>query len=76
MYMICLYTMSDKFVEERPHFRGSAVHTFRVPLDAHGKRVGAKLDCFDCSVGRPGAYSDIPSGKIDCLMVEAVYMKA
>ena len=47
----------DKTAEQFPHFRGGAVHTFRMPLYAPGKAAAGQADAFDEPV-RGGVPSD------------------
>ena len=62
----------DKTAEQFPHFRGCAVHTFRMPLYADGKRVGRHFDGFHCAVGC-GCTDDQPiPDLIQSLMMVAV----
>ena len=68
--------MRDEFMKEIPHFPGGAVHAFRMPLYADGKRVGVQFDRFDRTVLCMCADRDAFAGEIHCLVVEAVYIQA
>ena len=62
----------DKTAEQFPHFRGGAVHTFRMPLYADGKRVGRHFDSFYRAVGCGCADDQSISDLIQSLMMVAV----
>lgn len=57
------------------HFRRTAVHTFRMPLHADGKRMVLYLDGLDGAILGAGTDAYILSGGVDGLMVETVYKK-
>mgnify|MGYP005806216579 FL=1 len=58
------------------HFRRTAVHTFRMPLHADGKRMVLYLDGLDGAILGAGTDAYILSGGVDGLMMETVYKKA
>lgn len=58
------------------HFGRASVHTFGMPLYADGKRMSLYLDCLDGAVLGTGTDGYVFSGRIDRLMVKAVYKKA
>ena len=62
-------------MKEIPHFRGTPVHAFRVPLDTYGKWMTFQFNCLNSSVLRAGADHNPLSGSVDCLMVETVYIE-
>ena len=57
------------------HFGRASVHTFRMPLYADGKRMSLYLDCLDGAVLGTGTDGYVFSGRIDRLMVKAVYKR-
>lgn len=64
--------MFYKIFKKCPHFRRSAEHAFRMPLDTDTKRIIFQFDRFNRFVTGTGSDYDAFSGEIDSLMVETV----
>ena len=76
LFQSCYERVGDKFVKKTAHFSGAPVHAFGMPLDAQGKGMGFQLNGLDGAVLGTGTDGYVFSGRIDRLMVKAVYNKA